>query len=110
MDVAFLLLVLVTVTAAFNAAGAILVISFMITSPVSAYLLSQEPAHEDCSDGNYRYRGSSCRICGSLCPQCGNEGCYVRISRYLFIAALGVERVLRRRRQRRLPVSVELRA
>lgn len=40
LNTAFMFLVLVTVTAAFNAAGAILVIALMITPPATAYLLS----------------------------------------------------------------------
>ncbi len=41
LDTAFMFLVSVTVTAAFNAAGAILVIAFMIVPPATALLLSR---------------------------------------------------------------------
>ena len=41
INTAFMFLVSVTVTAAFNAAGAILVIALMITPPATAYLLSK---------------------------------------------------------------------
>lgn len=41
VNTAFMFLVSVTVTAAFNAAGAILVIALMITPPATAYLLSK---------------------------------------------------------------------
>ena len=41
LNTAFMFLVSVTVTAAFNAAGAILVIALMITPPATAYLLSK---------------------------------------------------------------------
>lgn len=45
LDTAFMFLVSVTVTAAFNAAGAILVIAFMIVPPATALLLSRRLPH-----------------------------------------------------------------
>lgn len=104
VNVAFMFLVSATVTAAFNAAGAILVIALMITPPATAYLLSTNLPTMIFLTVVIAVVGAFAGFGVAYVLNAATSAAMSVFYGVLFIAALGAERIRRRRRQKRSPV------
>lgn len=104
VNVAFMFLVSATVTAAFNAAGAILVIALMITPPATAYLLSTNLPTMIFLTVVIAVVGAFAGFGVAYVFNAATSAAMSVFYGMLFIAALGAERIRRRRRQKRSPV------
>lgn len=104
VNVAFMFLVSATVTAAFNAAGAILVIALMITPPASAYLLSTNLPTMIFLTVIIAVVGAFAGFGVAYVLNAATSAAMSVFYGMLFVAALGAERIRRRRRQKLRPV------
>lgn len=100
LNTAFMFLVSVTVTAAFNAAGAILVIALMITPPATAYLLSNNLPTMIALTVVVAIVGAFAGFGVAYILNAATSAAMAVFYGVVFIAALGGERMMRRRRQR----------
>lgn len=100
LNTAFMFLVSVTVTAAFNAAGAILVIALMITPPATAYLLSNNLPTMIALTVVVAIVGAFAGFGVAYILNAATSAAMAVFYGAVFIAALGGERMMRRRRQR----------
>lgn len=103
VNVALMFLVSATVTAAFNAAGAILVIALMITPPATAYLLSTNLPTMIFLTVVIAVVGAFAGFGVAYVLNAATSAAMSVFYGMLFIAALGAERIRRRRRQKRSP-------
>lgn len=99
LNTAFMFLVSVTVTAAFNAAGAILVIALMITPPATAYLLSNNLPTMIVFTVVIAIVGAFAGFGVAYMFNAATSAAMAVFYGVVFIAALGGERLIRRRRQ-----------
>lgn len=104
VNVAFMFLVSATLTAAFNAAGAILVIALMITPPASAYLLSTNLPTMIFLTVIIAVVGAFAGFGVAYVLNAATSAAMSVFYGMLFVAALGAERIRRRRRQKLRPV------
>lgn len=73
LNTAFMFLVSVTVTAAFNAAGAILVIALVVVPPRHRPSADQPSVHDDRVDDGHRHGGGAGRLLALLRPRRRHE-------------------------------------
>lgn len=99
LNTAFMFLVSVTVTAAFNAAGAILVIALMITPPATAYLLSNNLPTMIALTVVIAIAGAFAGFGVAYILNAATSAAMAVFYGVVFIAALGGERMMRRRQR-----------
>lgn len=100
INMAFMFLVSVTVTAAFNAAGAILVIALMITPPATAYLLSNNLPTMIGITVVVAIVGALVGFGSAYVLNAATSAAMSVLYGIFFVLAIGLERFRRRRRQR----------
>jgi manganese/zinc/iron transport system permease protein len=97
VNTAFMFVVAITVTAAFNAAGAILVVALMVTPPATAYLLSKSLPTMIILTMSIAVVGALAGFGAAYVLNAATSATMAVSYGVLFIVAVVVERLLRRR-------------